>query len=64
MSPSCSQAEGKKLLGLGAPLGQGRMQKAMAAPSFSAKRGQMLDVLCAAVQGAAHAVVGVGNPRS
>ena len=53
--------EGKKLLGLGAPLGKA-LQKAMAAPSFSAKRGEILDVL-----GAADArrilVVGVGNPK-
>jgi leucyl aminopeptidase len=54
-------AEGKKLLGLGAPLGKA-LQKAMAAPSFSAKRGEILDVL-----GVADArrvlVVGVGNPK-
>ncbi|HJT14906.1 MAG TPA: leucyl aminopeptidase [Dongiaceae bacterium] len=54
-------AEGKKLLGLGAPLGK-TLQKAMAAPSFSAKRGEILDVL-----GAADArrilIVGVGNPK-
>jgi leucyl aminopeptidase len=53
--------EGKKLLGLGAPLGKA-LQKAMAAPAFSAKRGEILDVL-----GAANArrilVVGVGNPK-
>jgi leucyl aminopeptidase len=53
--------EGKKLLGLGAPLGKA-LQKAMAAPSFAAKRGEILDVL-----GAADArrilVVGVGNPK-
>ena len=34
-------AEGKKLLGLGAPLGKA-LRKAMAAPSFSAKRGEVL----------------------
>lgn len=54
-------AEGKKLLGLGAALGKG-LQKAMAAPAFSAKRGEIVDVL-----GAADArrviVVGVGNPK-
>ena len=53
--------EGKKLLGLGAPLSKA-LQKAMAAPSFAAKRGEILDVL-----GAADArrilVVGVGNPK-
>ena len=53
--------EGKKLLGLGAPLGKA-LQKAMAAPSFSAKRGEILDVL-----GVADArrivIVGVGNPK-
>ena len=54
-------AEGKKLLGLGAALAKG-LQRAMAAPAFSAKRGEMIDVL-----GAADArrviIVGVGNPR-
>jgi leucyl aminopeptidase len=54
-------AEGKKLLGLGAPLGRS-LQKAMAAPSFSGKRGEILDVL-----GVADArrvlIVGIGNPK-
>ncbi|MEZ5834092.1 MAG: leucyl aminopeptidase [Dongiaceae bacterium] len=54
-------AEGKKLLGLGAAYGKA-LQKALSAPSFSAKRGEIIDVL-----GAADArrivVVGVGNPR-
>src|SRR5690349_4531333 len=54
-------AEGKKLLGLGAALGKS-LQKALAAPAFSAKRGEILDVL-----GGADArrvvVVGVGNPK-
>ena len=54
-------AEGKKLLGLGVPFGKA-LQKAMAAPSFAAKRGEILDVL-----GAADArrilIVGVGNPK-
>jgi leucyl aminopeptidase len=54
-------AEGKKLLGLGAALAKG-LQKAMAAPAFSAKRGEIIDVL-----GYAEArrviVVGVGNPK-
>ena len=37
-------AEGKKLLGLGAALGKA-VQKAMAAPAFSAKRGEIIDSL-------------------
>jgi leucyl aminopeptidase len=55
-------AEGKKLLGLAAPLGKA-LQKAMAAPSFSAKRGEIVDVLGAAD---AHRIliVGVGNPKA
>src|SRR5690242_5824730 len=54
-------AEGKKLLGFGTGLGKG-LQKALAAPAFSAKRGEILDVL-----GGAEArrilIVGVGNPK-
>jgi leucyl aminopeptidase len=54
-------AEGKKLLGLGAAHAKA-LQKALAAPSFSAKRGEIIDVL-----GNADArrilVVGVGNPK-
>ncbi|WP_162916883.1 leucyl aminopeptidase [Dongia deserti] len=54
-------AEGKKLLGLGAPLGKA-LQKAMAAPSFSAKRGEILDVLGAADTRRV-IIAGVGNPK-
>ena len=54
-------AEGKKLLGLGAALGKG-LQKALAAPAFSAKRGEIIDVL-----GNSDVrrvlIVGVGNPK-
>ena len=53
--------EGKKLLGLGAPFGKA-LQKALAAPSFSAKRGEILDVLGAA-DARRFLVVGVGNPK-
>jgi leucyl aminopeptidase len=54
-------AEGKKLLGLGAALGRA-VHKAMAAPAFSAKRGEIIDVLGA--DGARRIlVVGVGNPK-
>ncbi|HET6621063.1 MAG TPA: leucyl aminopeptidase [Dongiaceae bacterium] len=54
-------AEGTKLLGLGTALGK-RLQKALAAPGFSGKRGQIIDVL--GVDGARRIlVVGVGNPR-
>src|SRR5262245_8064377 len=54
-------AEGKKLLGLGATLAKG-LQKAMAAPAFSAKRGEILDVLGHA-EARRVVVVGVGNAR-
>jgi len=54
-------AEGKKLLGLGAAFGK-TLQKALAAPAFSAKRGEIVDVL-----GDAKArrilIVGIGDPR-
>src|SRR5215470_13700913 len=54
-------AEGKKLLGLGAVYGKA-LQKALAAPAFSAKRGEILDVLGA--DGARRVLVaGIGNPR-
>jgi leucyl aminopeptidase len=53
--------DGKKLLGLGASLAK-MLHKALAAPSFAAKRGEILDVLGAA--GARRVVVvGVGNPK-
>jgi leucyl aminopeptidase len=54
-------AEGKKLLGLGAALAKG-LQKAMAAPAFSAKRGEIIDVLGYADTRRV-VVVGVGNPK-
>ena len=54
-------AEGKKLLGLGAALAKG-LQKAMAAPAFSAKRGEIIDVLGYA-EARRVVVVGVGNPK-
>src|SRR5262249_15557927 len=54
-------ADGKKLLGLGAALGNG-LQKALAAPAFSAKRGEILDVLGGADERRV-LVVGVGNPK-
>ena len=54
-------AEGKKLLGFGASLAK-PLQKALGAPAFSAKRGEIVDVL-----GDAKArrilIVGVGNPK-
>jgi leucyl aminopeptidase len=54
-------ADGRKLLGLGAPLAR-PLQKALAVPAFSGKRGEIVDVL-----GAGDArrilVVGVGNPK-
>src|SRR5437867_11849513 len=53
--------EGKKLLGLGAAFGK-TVQKALAAPAFSARRGEIVDVLGA--NGARRIlVVGVGNPK-
>jgi leucyl aminopeptidase len=54
-------AEGKKLLGLGAALGKG-LQKALAAPAFSAKRGEILDVLGNSDERRV-LVVGLGNPK-
>jgi leucyl aminopeptidase len=54
-------AEGKKLLGSGAALGKG-LQRAMAAPSFSAKRGEIIDVLGAADMRRV-VIMGVGNPK-
>jgi leucyl aminopeptidase len=54
-------AEGKKLLGMGAALAK-RLQKAMAAPAFSAKRGEIIDVLGHA-EARRVVVVGVGNPK-
>jgi leucyl aminopeptidase len=54
-------AEGKKLLGHGAGFGKS-LQKALSAPAFSGKRGQIIDVLGA--DGARRIlVVGVGDPR-
>ncbi len=54
-------AEGKTLLGLGAVLAK-PLQRALAAPAFSGKRGEIIDVL-----GDAKArrilIVGVGNPK-
>ena len=54
-------AEGKKLLGLGAALAKG-LQKAMAAPAFSAKRGEIIDVL-GYPEARRVVIVGVGNPK-
>src|SRR5262247_3507900 len=53
--------EGKKLLGQGAALAKA-LKQAMAAPSFSAKRGEILDVL-GADDARRVLVVGVGNPK-
>jgi len=56
-------AEGKKLLGLGAAFGK-VVQKALAAPAFSARRGEIVDVLGAADAKARRIlVVGIGNPK-
>jgi leucyl aminopeptidase len=56
-------AEGKKLLGLGAALASS-LQKALAAPAFSAKRGEIVDVLGSGDGKARRiVVVGVGDPR-
>jgi len=56
-------AEGKKLLGLGAAFGKA-VQKALAAPAFSARRGEIVDVLGAADAKARRIlVVGIGNPK-
>ena len=55
-------AEGKKLLGLGAALGPA-LKKALAAPAFSAKRGQIIDALGSGGKAGRILIVGVGNPR-
>ena len=56
-------AEGKKLLGLGAAFGKA-VQRALAAPAFSARRGEIVDVLGAADAKARRIlVVGIGNPK-
>jgi leucyl aminopeptidase len=57
-------AEGKKLIGLGTSLAKG-LRKALAAPAFSGKRGQIIDVLGSTDTGARRiVVVGIGNPRT
>jgi len=55
-------AEGKKLLGAGAALGPA-LKKALAAPAFSAKRGQIIDVLGSGDMVRRILIVGIGNPR-
>jgi leucyl aminopeptidase len=54
-------AAGKKLLGSGAALTKS-LQKALAAPAFSAKRGEIVDVLGGG-EGRRVLIVGVGNPK-